>query len=118
MPSQPLFITAVMTGHVVADGRGQLLERHLEAAVTVDVDRRSPPDGPAWRPIAAGRPNPIVPSPPEVMNERGPVAAQVLRGPHLVLTDAGGPDRLAIGEHLAQPLDHELRLERPDPPGR
>ena len=46
-------------------------------------------------PMAAGRPKPIVPSPPEVIQRRGCVEAQAVGRPHLVLADVGGDDRVA-----------------------
>ena len=47
-------------------------------------------------PIAAGRPKPIVPSPPELIQRRGSVELVELRRPHLVLADVRGDERLAL----------------------
>ena len=98
MPSQPLLMTHVDRADAVHRGRGQLLHRHLEAAVAVDVDRRSRRAGRPWRRSRPGTPKPIVPSPPDVSQCRRPVDLQLLRRPHLVLADAGRPDHLAVGE--------------------
>ena len=63
---------------------------------------------PTFAPIAAGRPKPIVPRPPELIQRRGSVEVEVLRRPHLVLADVGGDDRVAAGR-LVERLDHALR---------
>ena len=65
---------------------------------------------PTFAPIAAGRPKPIVPRPPELIQRRGLVEVEVLRRPHLVLADVGGEDRVAAGR-LVERLDHVLRLD-------
>ena len=62
--------------------------------------RRSPrpscPDTPNWAPIAAGKPKPIVPAPPLLSQWRFERVRTELRGPHLVLSDVGGDDRIAL----------------------
>ena len=67
------------------------------------------PGAPSCAPMAAGRPKPIVPRPPEVIICRGMAPAVELGGPHLVLADAGRDDRLALGLAVDL-LDHVLRL--------
>ena len=62
-------------------------------------------------PIAAGRPKPIVPMLPEVSHSRGVAEVEHLRGPHLVLADAGGDDRLAARVPVDL-LDHVVRLDQ------
>ncbi len=89
---------------------GQLLVGHLEAAVAVDRPHRGvrPADlgphgrghGVAHRAQAAG-----------VEPGVGVLVLDELRGPHLVLPDAGDVDRVRT-DQLAEPLDHELRCER------
>ena len=53
-------------------------------------------DGPTCAPIAAGKPKPIVPRPPEETQVRGVRERVVLARPHLVLADLGADDRLAV----------------------
>ncbi len=69
----------------------------------------------ACAPSAAGKPNPIAPSPPLVIQCARLVEVEVLRGPHLMLADAGGDDRvvelLALVQDLPQPLDGVLRQD-------
>ena len=43
-------------------------------------------------PIAAGRPKPIVPRPPELIQRRGLAKSKYCAAPHLVLADVGGED--------------------------
>ena len=68
-------------------------------------------------PIAAGTPKPIVPRPPDVMKWRGSsicshCAAHIWCWPTPVVQID-----VAVGEQVAQPLDHVLRLERRRPAG-
>ena len=96
---------------VLEHGGGQLLARHLEAAVAVHADhgcvrsRRLRAD--RGRDAVAHRPEPAR------GDERArPVAEQVLHRPHLVLADAGRPDHVvAAGGQLLQRLEHPLRLQ-------
>ena len=53
--------------------------------------------------MAAGKPNPIVPSPPEVSHWRGRENGIRLRRPHLVLPDVGRHDR--VGWHQRRACD-------------
>ena len=55
---------------LVLHGGGQLGHRHIETMVAVEVDHGGVGHG-DLAPMAAGRPKPIVPSPPELMNCRG-----------------------------------------------
>ena len=56
---------------VVYSAHRQFLGAHLHAAVAVNRDDESDPGLPICAPIADGKPKPIVPSPPEVIQERG-----------------------------------------------
>ena len=67
---------------------------------------------PTLAPIAAGTAKPMVPSPPELIQVFGLLVADEVRGPHLVLADAGDVDRVRAGDR-AEPLDDVLRGERP-----
>ena len=59
-----------LDGQLQLGQKAQFLDSHLEAAVAAEQDRRAVGCG-AEAPMAAGRPKPIVPRPPEVMKERG-----------------------------------------------
>src|ERR1700748_398227 len=54
-----------------------------------------------FTPIAAGRPKPMVPRPPALIQRRGP---------HLMLADVRTDERVAVGQ-LPELLDHILRLD-------
>ena len=96
---------------VVDDRRRELLQRHLEAAVAVDADDGRL--GPAELGAERGREAEAHRAEPARGDEAAAaVDVQPLRGPHLVLADARRPDRVAVGEQVAQPLDHVLGLER------
>ena len=71
-------------------------QRHLEAAVADDRPDLLVSGCANCAPIAAGKPKPIVPAPP--LEQPVAVAARQaeLRGPHLVLADVGGEDRVAL----------------------
>ena len=60
--------------------------------------------------MAAGRPKPIVPRPPEVTNWRGRQALVELGGPHLMLADIGDDNRLMIGNG-PDPFDDILAVQ-------
>ena len=85
---------ATLIGMLQVRAGHQLRNRHLEPAVADDgADRR--PGRPSWAPIA-GNPNPIVPGATGVDPVKRLVGAVELGGPHLVLADVGGVDRLAF----------------------
>ena len=98
-----------MTGISSVHAGRQLLAVHDQAAVAgeaddllvgagdLGADRRGQAE--AHRPQAAG-----------VDPAARLVEAVVLRGPHLVLADVGGDDRVALGRPVHR-LDHELRLD-------
>jgi hypothetical protein len=48
---------------------------------------------------------------PEVSHSRGVLEIEVLRGPHLVLADAGGDDGVAAGDGVDR-LDHGIGLDQ------
>src|SRR4028119_1624726 len=89
---------------------GQLLVGHLEAAVAVDGPHgglRPPVLGAhRGRDRVAHRAQPAAVEPGARL-----LVADELGGPHLVLTDAGGVDRVGAGDR-AEPLDDVLRRQR------
>ena len=50
----------------------ELLDVHRDRAVAGDADHAARPGSATFAPIAAGRPKPIVPRPPELIHLRGP----------------------------------------------
>ena len=59
--------------------------------------------------MAAGKPNPIVPKPPEVNQVRGFIPFKILRRKHLMLSNIRRDDRLMLGQ-LIELFDNVLRF--------
>ena len=64
-----------------------------------------------FRANCRGSANPIVPSPPEVISERGCFTLEVLRFPHLVLAYIGHDDRVAVTRLAREIVDHVRRIK-------
>ena len=60
-----------------------------------------------WAPMAAGKPKPMVPAPPLLIQWRFVARPAELGRPHLVLPHVGGDDRLAPGERV-EAVEHVL----------
>ena len=63
---------------------------------------------PMEAPIAAGRPKPMVPRPPDVMKERGRFDRVMLGDKHLVLADISDDDRILALQGFSDLMDRHI----------
>jgi hypothetical protein len=87
-----------LAGNVFSDGRRQFLDIHDETSVAIDIDHFAFWGTLPWRPLPPDNRSPSIP-----VQQKSGRTARILKiielaGPHLVLADTGGQDRLSLGQ--------------------